>query len=109
MNQGETLFLVHNNFSKRECYIKVNDTQGNLSLRYYPGNNRISEKLSNVTKMNYGDQTILKDFCRRDGRMHLTFVLHFGEVPMILECITSEQLIQWFQALRIVISQSFNP
>lgn len=31
------------------------DRDGNINLRYLPGNNVIRENLRNVTKMNYGD------------------------------------------------------
>lgn len=71
MDQKEELFLVHNNFCKREIYLRVLDKRGNLTLRYSAtGNTVIKYKLANVTKMSYGDfqdKIYQSDFCQRDG------------------------------------------
>lgn len=54
----------------------------------------ITENLKNVVKMNYGDNVndaeFNQHFCKRDGRLHLTFSIVFANgVTMLLESINS--------------------
>ncbi|CDW85008.1 UNKNOWN [Stylonychia lemnae] len=113
IDQKETLFLVHNNFEKRQLYIQILDLEGNMNLRYLPGNNVIRENLRNLVKLNYGDfqeKGFADQFCKRDGRKNLILSLSFQgvEVPMFLECLNSKQLIDWYKALKVVVQEKFN-
>ena len=84
---------------------------GNIQFRYQPGKNIIKYNLANVSRMSYGDfqdKHFQKNFYSQNSKRELSFVVTFNTDPIILECVSTKQLIDWFTNLRNVVAK-YNP